>query len=309
MKKLNKKIIFVPFYAQCPEHRQSASARIRAEWVAKYLPADIINEKTKFIDLANYDFVIFQKCFSRKFIDIAKAIKQKNKNVKIGLDLCDPVWEQRSEEVRDMINVVDFVTVSTLELGDEVNKIFPVCPYFMPDGHDLEYYKADQRKIHDKKTGIKYVWHGNNGTIKSLQAIMRCLEDVSLKDDSLTIIADPLAKGIIKSKKLKIIFEKWNVDTVNDIVANCDVSLNPRLDTKEYSLKSNNKTVMSYILCVPCIDKNVKDEKEWKNKLIHLKDFTNRQNDVKIKRDELIKKYRIEKIVDHWKCLLIILSK
>jgi len=302
-KKLNKKIIFIPFYAQCPEHRQSASARIRAEWVAKYLPADIINEKTKSIELADYDFVIFQKCFSRKFIEIAKAIKQKNENTKIGLDLCDPVWKQREreEEVKEMIDVVDFITVPTFKLEEEIYKIFNILSFIIPDGHDLEYYKADQRKIHDKKIGIKYVWYGNSGTIKSLQAIMQYLEDVSIKNDSLTIIADPLARDIIKSKKLKIIFKEWKVDTVNDIVADCDISLNPKLNTKEYFFKSNNKTVMSYILCVPCIDKNVKDEKEWKNILIHLKNFTNRQNDVKIKRDVLIKNYRIETIVSIWK--------
>jgi|GEM_PF-3394887 len=309
MKKSNKKIIFIPFYAQCPEHIYSASARIRAEWVAEYMPADIISEKTTNIELADYDFVIFQKCFSRKFIEIAERIKEKNPKVKIGLDLCDPVWKDRHDEVSAMIKIVDFITAPTKELGSEIYKIFNVKTYIIPDGHDLKYYNVKPRKLPVKKCGLKYVWYGNRGTIKSLQEIMQYLEDVSLKGDSLTIIADPIARGIIESDKLEIIFKEWKVDTVNDQVAECDISLNPKLDTKEYTFKSNNKTVMSYILKVPCIEKNVADRNGWVEELALLKDFTNRRNDVKIKRDKLIKDFRIETIVDKWKDLLIILSK
>jgi len=160
--------------------------------------------------------------------------------------------------------------------------------YLIPDGHDLKYYNIKPRKLPNKKIGLRYVWYGNNGTIESLQAIMQYLEDISLKGDSLTIIADPMARDIIKSNKLKIIFKEWKLDTVNDQVADCDISLNPKLDTLEYTFKSNNKTVMSYILKVPCIERNVTDSKGWRNDLALLKDFTNRRNDVKIKRDKLI---------------------
>lgn len=301
---LKPKVIFVPFYAQCPQHRYAASARIRAEWPAKYLGADIITPTMTARELLEYDVVIFQKCFNRKFKEIAEELKRKKPGIKLGFDLCDAEWTNRAVEIKNMIQAVDFVTVSTEKIKEFVNDAFLNQPcHVIPDGHDLDYYKTEERQKED--SAVHYVWYGNSGTIKSLQAIMPVLERWSTKDDTLTIIADPLASTYIPiSKKISIKFIPWKLETVNGEVARCNVALNPRLNTRAYEVKSNNKTVMAYILGLPCIDLPVDNEDEWAKELIRMRVPGNRKEDVKAKRQAFIEDYRMEKIAEIWEKVL-----
>ena len=307
MKNSENKIIFIPFYAQAPQHRSAASARIRAEWPAKYLNADIADKKTTIKDLSNYNFVIFQKCYSSKFYVMARAIKEEsNGDLRIGLDLCDPIWLERPEDFMWMSFIVDFFTVPTEKMKEELRKKFndeSKKIYVIPDGHDLEYYNTDY-VIHDESNLMRYIWYGNSGTIKSLQAIMPYLEHWAGSSDTLTIIADKMAQGAISSEKLVIKFVPWDLETVNQEVKKCNIALNPRLNTPEYAVKSNNKTAMAYILGLPCIDLSVDKKDEWNNKLINLKLPENRIADVKEKRQYYIDNFRMEKIAEIWEKVL-----
>jgi len=80
--------------------------------------------------------------------------------------------------------------------------------------------------------------------------------------------------------------------------------LNPRLDTPQYSFKSNNKTVMAYILGLPCIDLLANDEVNWNLKLEYFRDAGNRACDVNGKRGELIDEFGMRNVVKIWKKVL-----
>lgn len=303
MEKLKSKILFVPFYIQCPHLRTAASARIRAEWPAKYLGVDIYNEGRL---INGYDLIIFQKCYNDKFQFLAKNFKKNYPNIKLAFDLCDAEWLNRPEEIKAMISLMDFITASTNQIKKWMQKNFPnkLC-YKIPDGHDLEYYQefidGCREPLNHEKTPMHYVWYGNSGTIKSLKAILPALERITGKGDTLTIIADERARGQVESQRIGVKFVPWTLETVNDEVRKGNLVLNPRLDTPEYAVKSNNKTVMAYILGRPCIDRLVTDEKGWMADLMKLRIPQFRIDDVNKKRPELLAKYSMETVAQLWK--------
>ena len=296
------KVIFIPFYAQCPQHRNAASARFRAEWPAKYIGADIANSREIYSDLFDYDLVIFQKAYNLKFLELAKRLKQKG--IKTAFDLCDAEWLGREVELKAMIAAVDFVTASTAEIKAWVISEFPKkqC-YIIPDGHDLDYYKPG-KPVEQVAGLINYVWFGNSGTILSLKAILGILEDNSGPKDTLTIIADEHARNAILGHKIYIKFIPWQLETVNDEIRRCNVALNPRLDNESYRVKSNNKTAMAYILGLPCIDKIIDDERGWVDSLINFKLVKNRKKDVADNRDNYLKNYNMTAVAEIWRAAI-----
>ena len=311
MKKSDYKILFVPFYVQCPQHRFAASARIRAEWPAKYLQADIVAPEDPGVDASFYDLVVFQKCYSEKFQCLADYLKKKNPKIKLVFDLCDAEWLTREEELKAMIKRMDFVIASTNQIKKWVQRNCPGTKcYKIPDGHDLDYYsQVDYFKDGNEikvlpiqiNEPMKYIWYGNSGTIKSLKAILPVLERITGKGDTLTIIADERSLGQVKSRKIEIKFVPWTLETVNNEVRKGNLVLNPRLDTPGYAVKSNNKTVMAYILGLPCIDRVVSEDQEWLADLIKFRNPEYRKEDVDKKRPELLAKYSMQAIAELWK--------
>lgn len=312
------KILFVPFYVQCPQHRFAASARIRAEWPAKYLGAKLQNinkiSLQKEVDERDFDLIIFQKCYNKNFLDLVLYLKEYNneyrnktdkKFIKFAFDLCDAEWLNREEELKAMINLMDFVVASTNQIKKWVQKNFPdkIC-YKIPDGHDLEYYQefmdGCREPLNYELKPMNYIWYGNSGTIKSLKAILPTIERITGKGDTLTIIADERARGQVESQRIGVKFVPWLLDTVNNEVRKGNLVLNPRLDTPGYAVKSNNKTVMAYILGRPCIDRIVTDEKGWLADLMKFRNPAYRIEDVNKKRPELLAKYSMEAIAEIW---------
>ena len=292
------KIIFIPFYAQCPQHRYAASARFRAEWPAKYLNADILDEKAIYSDLYNYELVIFQKTYNLKFLELAKRLREKG--IKTGFDLCDAEWIGREMEIKAMIEIVDFITASTIEIKAWIINEFPKkqC-YVIPDGHDLKYYNS-ALPVKQMAGPLNYVWYGNSGTILSLKAIIGIIEANSGPKDTLTIIADERARNAILSDKIGVKFVPWQLETVNDEIKRCNLVLNPRLDNESFRVKSNNKTAMAYILGLPCIDKIANDERGWTNDLINLRLVKNRKKDVAEKREYFLNNFNMTAVAKIW---------
>ena len=304
MKNKETKICFIPFYAQCPQHRHAASARFRAEWPAKYLKADLASDATPIGDLLEYDLVVFQKCYSVKFQAVAEYLRRNKPEIRLAFDLCDAEWTAREIELKDMIARVDFVTVPTDPMKEWIGQNFPEKPcHMVPDGHDIDYYFTESGEPEIDQCGpMRYVWYGNSGTIKSLEAILGYLEAVGGKGDTLTVIANDLARGAISSDKIGIRFATWKLETVNAEIKKGNLALNPRMTGDEaYRYKSNNKTATAYILGLPCIERWTGDEIGWTGDLMEMRSPELRMKDLEAKRHHYLKNFRMENVVKLWK--------
>jgi len=149
---------------------------------------------------------------------------------------------------------------------------------------------------------MRYVWYGNSGTIKSLEAIFGVVERAGGKDDTLTVIANELARGTISSDKIGIKFVPWKLESVNGEIRKCNLALNPKLSNDvAYKYKSNNKTAMAYILGLPCIERWTNDEEGWEKDLIELRAPENRIRNVEAKREYYFKNFGMENVAKIWK--------
>jgi len=298
MKKSESKILFVPFWMQCPQHKAAASARFRAKWPAKYLEADLCTELMAPQHLFDYDLVIFQKCYNKKFLNLARELKIRKK--KVCFDICDSEWTQREDEVQKMIDMADFITCPTEMIRTKINSMSAKNCYVIPDGHDLEYYQPIQYAIIYKQEPLKMVWYGNSGTIITLQAIFLILNEICGKDDTLTIIADERARSQAVGLKIKHKFVEWELETANDEIRKHNLALNPKLDTFSY-FKSNNKTATAYILGLPCIERWNIDIEGWKDDLIRMRNPQVRMKDLQSKRMYYLNNFSMERVAEIWK--------
>jgi len=298
MKKSENKILFVPFWMQCPQHKMAASARFRAEWPAKYLEADLCTELMAPQHLLNYDLVIFQKCYNEKFLNLARELKIRRK--KVCFDICDAEWVQRETEVQKMIDMADFITCPTEMIRTKINSMSIKNCYVVPDGHDLKYYEPIQYAIIYIDEPLKMVWYGNSGTIVALNAINDILNKFCRKDDTLTIIADERARSQAVGLKIKHNFVKWELETANDEIRRHNLALNPKLDTFSY-FKSNNKTATAYILGLPCIERWNTDIEGWQTDLERMRNTQVRMQDVQAKRGYYLNNFSMEKVAEIWR--------
>jgi len=259
------KILFIPFYIQAPQHRMAASARLRAEWPAKYIPADIFQENMTVDDVRKYDIIIFQKCFNFKFQFLANELKDK---VTV-LDLCDPEWESRGDEVDAMVKLMSSITCPTRRMAEAIKERYKdKFVSVIIDGQDLEFH--NKTKIH-KDEPVKLVWYGNQNTIEALQKIMQELEKAG---KPLKVICDKpgFEKLQYDKKKIDVEFVEWDLKTVNKEILECNVALNPKIDEPKYLYKSNNKTTKAWALGLPCITKDFEREivrfSNWQERVI-----------------------------------------
>lgn len=232
------------------------SSRIRAEWVAKYW-----DEAEIFKMGAKYDVVIYQKVY---WIEHAKLFK----GVKI-LDICDPDWFHWGMRVKEMIDLCDAVTTSTLELAKAVVKFTDKPVWYIPDRLDLELFKG-QKKVHKGEAKIA-AWYGYSENFPMLDGAVPSL--VKNKFEELIVIASrrspyklpPALEAREKVRKLpdgtkevymdaaKIAVSNlpWSEATVNGDLLKADIVINPRGTKGRWKFKSNNKTIMSWALGLP----------------------------------------------------------
>ena len=141
------KILFIPS-SICGGMKNSASDRIRCDWVYPYLDAEKCNGSQ---NLNNYEVFIFMKSFP------LRVAMQYNDKL-IVWDISD-VWRfNNKEEIDRCLKYVDLVLIPCESLKNDFVKSFPNTPaYVVPDGHKLEFwciFKGLETK--NKKVNYRY---------------------------------------------------------------------------------------------------------------------------------------------------------
>ena len=226
----------IAFYLFSVVHNKldTASSRIRGEWLMKYWPE---SEPIKFGK--KYSAVIYQKVYEVPHAKVFDGVKI--------LDICDPDWNHNKEPFIEMIEEVDAVTTSTERLQQAIQGWTTKPVVCIPDRHDLEAFK--EKKIHRKKAK-EVVWFGYSHNAGPLKAVREYLIKHNL---GLSIISDAPVILSERSEGINLTerFTKWNLETVNQEIIKSDFVIMPGSKDPNSRFKSNNKTVHSWLLNMP----------------------------------------------------------
>lgn len=219
------------------------SSRIRARWVW-----EAINKKypeyqaEEMMYGKKYDVVVFQKAYWTQY---AKAFK----GLKI-LDLCDPDWLSWAYNVKEMIELCDVVTCSSVAITEYIEKITKKPVYYIPDRIKTEEVKETKRHRGELKT---VAWFGYHTNFPALDYVILALENRKL---NLVVISDQeyiVPTGI---KNVEVTNIRYNENTVNDDLLRADVVINAKYNKGRFKYKSNNKSLTAWSLGLPVIQTN-----------------------------------------------------
>jgi len=237
-----------------------ASTRVRVDYVLPYMDNAVASRNVD--DLTDCDVVIFQKRY--KSIDIVFAQWLKAQGKKIIFDLPDPVWDKNypeayfpitgdsEEDFTVLLKMSDWVTFNTDRLRKMFNDRFlGHRTLVIKDRIDLALHTGI--KEHKEKPSYIILWYGNRFNTKFINLIRDDLEKLYKDIDfKLIIINDPRADRI-EPFTFETEYRIWKLETINDEILKVDITVNPH---PKNSYKSNNKTIKSLALGVPCVDIN-----------------------------------------------------
>lgn len=214
------------------------SSRIRGHWIAKYW--DKAGEQDSECEIfrygVQYDVIIFQKVYWPEYAKEYKGIKI--------LDMCDADWFDWSQKMTEMLEHVDAVTCSSMELCKQMTKFTKKPVFFVPDRVDLESLPAPKEHHGETK---RIVWFGYSQNFKMLDSAVPALAKLGL---SLIVVADrvySLPTGI----KMDLTNLPFAEHTYLTDIQTGDVVINPQVKTGKWKYKSDNKTSIAKALGMP----------------------------------------------------------
>lgn len=275
------KIGFLTF-EQFHGKRDIGSTRIRCHWPVKYWPEAEIHKMG-----GRYDVIIYQKVY---WIEHAKQFN----GIKI-LDLCDPDWFHWGHRVKQMIDLCDAVTTSTMELAKAVTKFTDKPVWYIPDRLDPEIFDHP-KKVHEGPTKVA-AWYGYSENFPMLLPALNIL--VKLGFEELIVIASkrgPFKMPSAYEGKIKLTNLPWTPETVNTDLQKADIIINPKGNKARWKYKSNNKSILAWALGLPVAH----NEDELKGLMTE----EARKKDVAEKTYLVEKSYNVKESVEEYKNLI-----
>ncbi len=187
-----------------------------------------------------YDIVIFQKAFMPAHIRLAKILR--NQSVKIVFDInvnyvtdnvheSSQVLNRQTEDIKEMLNVVDYVFVPTKYLFDVYKKFNNNI--FVIEESIPEYFFYTQKKHNTKNRNINLLYCGY--AIKASELLLiRDVLDGLRREFGVNLVTICERDPRLPSIKYKYI--KYNIWNLPSLMAECDISIAPRNLELEYNL-------------------------------------------------------------------------
>jgi hypothetical protein len=228
-----------------------ASARMRAQWVARYMDADVWDiQDVARMDVSIYDAFIFIKV---GHLGLFKQLLQIDKQV--WWDVCDPSWWFSPGEAREFGDIITGVVASCQPLVDDFNKWYGTdkC-HFIPDR--LEFSHFPLKKVHQYADPVRFIWYGAMQNRTALFATLANMERLAANGYhiELTIYDDHPENDWNLSDKYPIYYSRWDVDKENAVIAGHDIALLPAYPGPWGKVKSNNKILTAWACGLPVTD-------------------------------------------------------
>ncbi len=220
------------------------SSRIRGRWVWEKINEIFPDEykAEEFVFGKKYDVVIFQKAY---WVEYAKNFT----GLKI-LDLCDPDWLHWGSNMVEMIQEVDLITCSSVEITEYVQKLTDKPVFYIPDTIKIE----DIKRTKEHKGQLKRVaWFGYSHNFPIIDWTIKSLDNRNLE---LIVISDNAYRPPVGINNVNVINYKWSEEVIYDDLLKADVVLNPKKNSGRFKYKSNNKSLVAWALGLPVIEKD-----------------------------------------------------
>lgn len=308
------------------------SPRIRATLPARYLAgagvrASVIPEDGS----GQYDCVVFQKAYTKQ--DIELATRWSAQGAKLILDLCDNHFynpradrdlDLRTQRIQRMIDLVDAVTVSSVEIGKliggkptfQVDDALERTPFARP-AERLGRSLRSRRRRGGKP--LRLVWHGQSGAEhlqSGLWPLTRILADIGEVHGgtplSLTVVGSQQApyEELIAPAPFPTRFIQWREKTFAPYFAQNDVCVLP-IERNEFTVcKTNNRAVAAFTLGVPVIVDDIPSYHDldpwirfgdWKSNIsAYARDPERADRDVEGAQKLIARTYTEDHVVDQW---------
>lgn len=212
-----------------------ASTRLRAYDVIGYLPKGKVKAGL-YNPFCRYDVIVFQKAFNRRFLNLAKRLK--NKGVKIVFDInvnyidSDMVFVRRDQRqnIKEMLSIADAVIVPSPYLKD-IYSSYTKNTFLIEEIIEEKFFEVEKK--HSKKNSIKLLYCGYAAKADELYLIKDILKTLHKEYDiKLVLICD-------KDPKLDIIpysFYKYNHKRLPQLLIKGDIKISPRDLSRKYNL-------------------------------------------------------------------------
>ncbi len=192
----------------------------------------------------NPDVLIFQKVYMAQDYQFPAHFE----NIKI-LDMCDADWTSGQSGIKETIDAVDAITVSSLGLQTFVKQLTDKLVIHIPDRFDISL--LPKPKVHKDKA-MTVVWFGYRHNCETLKPALNLINDLGL---DLIVISDddPMPwqwlPGEIgdKFRYTKYQFIKYNEDNIYYDLQKADFAILPIGGRPIDPFKSNNRTIKAIL--------------------------------------------------------------
>jgi hypothetical protein len=304
-----------------------ASARLRGYLPCKYLrQAGWACEMYDPARVEQYHTVVFLKAYAPEDLELADRLRRQG--TRTIFDLCDnhfhdpesrPVFRERAERLRRMIDRVDEVTVSTPELA----KLIPRPSTVIDDALDeirSDWAGTMVRWFHRRfRRPLRLVWFGNAGQdyprfgmidLKELVPTLNRLAagraiHLSVISNSREMFAAHLADA-----DFPVAYHEFQTDTFQRICRSHDVCLIPVQSNPFTVCKTINRPALSLLLGVPVICDMIPSYQEldpfvcsgdWLDNLnLYAANRCRGQEMVRLGKQYLRRKYTPARVVSQW---------
>jgi hypothetical protein len=196
----------------------------------------------------NPDVLIFQKVYSAQDYQFPNHFEK----IKI-LDICDPDWLNGMTGIKETVDAMDAITVSSQGLADFMKQLTDKPVVLIPDRFDLSL--VPKPKVHNDKAQL-LVWFGYRHNAEVLKPAMNLLNELGL---NLLVISDddPMPWQWLPGQtgddyhRQHYKFIKYREENIYYDLQRADFALLPYGSRPHDKYKSNNKTVKAILAGLP----------------------------------------------------------
>lgn len=279
-----RKTVGVLTFEQFHGRKDIGSSRIRCYWPMRYW-----EEAEPFVMGKEYEAVIFQKAYWIEYASIYKGVKI--------LDMCDADFLHWGYRIKQMCDLVDAVTTSTIALQQYMMKLTDKPVIYVPDRIDFNDFKNLKKEHIGNGPTKTATWYGYSENLPMLDSAINSL--VELEFEQLNVVASksmPYRLPSALEGKIRVVNYPWTAATWLGDIMKGDIVLNPQTQNGRWKYKSNNKTICAWACNLPVA--------HTKKELKALMTEESRVKEAEMRYTEVREKYDVKDTVNQYRELI-----